>query len=78
MIQIGGFRHGTKNQYDFPAKQCAMYRYTGNASAEMTVCVTDDEIRREQNFFPCGHMGSGYPAKNSPFSLNLAAKQFRQ
>ena len=67
MIQIGGFRHGTKNQYDFPAKQCAGDRYTGNASAEMTVCVTDDEIRREQNFSHAVTWAAVTLQKTAPF-----------
>lgn len=37
------------NQYDHLAKQCGEYRYTGSASAELTVNVTGEEIRRERN-----------------------------
>ena len=48
------------NEYDFLARQCAEYRYIGNASAEITVCVTDEDIRREQNYFPDKVHSAGY------------------
>jgi hypothetical protein len=47
-----------KNEYDFLAKQCAEYRYEGNASPELMVCVTDEDIRRERDF----SLGVKYPA----------------
>lgn len=49
-----------KNEYDFLAKQCAEYQYTADASAELTVCVTDEDIRREQNFSPENRHTAGY------------------
>jgi hypothetical protein len=42
-------------------------RYTGNASAEMTVCVTDEEIRREQKFFPAVTWAAVTLQKTAPF-----------
>lgn len=48
------------NQYDFLAKQCAEYRYMGDASAELTVCVTDEDIRRERNLSPEVNHSAGY------------------
>ena len=48
-----------KNEYDFLAKQCAEYRYVGDASAELSVCVTDEQIRWERNFSQPGH-SDGY------------------
>ena len=48
------------NQYDYLAKQCAEYGYTEDASPELTVRVTEDEIRREQNFFSDARFSEGY------------------
>ena len=52
-----------KNEYDFLAKQCAEYGYEGNAAPELTVCVTEDEIRRERDLsrnipYPAGYLES--------------------
>jgi hypothetical protein len=52
-----------KNEYDFLAKQCAEYRYEGNASAELSVCVTHEDICRERCFsaeinYPVGYLES--------------------
>lgn len=49
-----------KNKYDFLAKQCIEYRYDGNASPELEVCVTDEDIRRERDFSPEVHYPGGY------------------
>lgn len=48
------------NEHDFLTKQCAQYEYTGNASAELSVCVTDEEIRRERNLSPEYPHSDGY------------------
>lgn len=49
-----------KNEHDFLPKQCVQYRYEADASAELTVSVTGDEIRREQNLSPDTHFPVGY------------------
>ena len=48
------------NQYDFLTNQCAQYGYTGSASPELTVCVTDEQIRRERHFSPGVSCSDGY------------------
>jgi len=50
------------NQYDFLAKQCAEYRYTAEASPDLTVSVTQEEIGRERDVsesnFSAGYLES--------------------
>lgn len=48
------------NQYDFLAKQCTEYRYTADGSAELTVSVTQEEIRRERNVSAEINFSAGY------------------
>ena len=48
------------NEYDFLARQCAEYRYMEDASAELTVSVTEEEIRRERNLSPEIEHSTGY------------------
>ena len=48
------------NEYDFLAKQCAEYRYTGDASAEISVRVTDEDICRERNLSAEFDHSAGY------------------
>lgn len=37
------------NQYDYLAKQCREYQYLSDASADLVVTVTEDEIQQERN-----------------------------
>ena len=48
------------NEYDFLAKQCAEYRYMADASAELTISVTQEEIQRERNVSPETNFPAGY------------------
>lgn len=49
-----------QNRFDFLTKQCAEYEYTGAASPELTVHVTDEDLRRERNFSPERNYPEGY------------------
>ena len=48
------------NKYDYLADQCREYRYVSDASADLSVVVTEAEIRWERNAFSEIHLTDGY------------------
>ncbi len=49
-----------QNEYNFLEKQCAAYGYNGDAPADFTIRVTDEDIRRERFCCEEGHHSNGY------------------
>ncbi len=49
-----------KNQYDFLTKQCTQYLYTGERDTDISVEVSDEELRQERNFLPENQYSAGY------------------
>lgn len=48
------------NQYDYLARQCWEYRNESDASADLAVTVTEEEILRERNAFSELNVSDGY------------------
>lgn len=48
------------HQYDYLIKQCEEYRHEGTDPAEITVRVSQEEIRRERDLFPNIRYSDGY------------------
>lgn len=59
LCSIADFVVDFANQHDYLEKQCVEYRHKGNAPAEFTIRVTDDDLRQER-FLSDRHYSDGY------------------
>lgn len=48
------------HQHDYLAKQCEQYRYEGADPVQITVSVSQDQLRRERELFPDSRYPDGY------------------
>lgn len=48
------------HQHDYLAKQCEQYRYEGADPVQITVSVSQEQLRRERELFPDSRYPDGY------------------
>lgn len=60
LYSLADFVVDLDHQHDYLAQQCAQYRYEGTDPAEITVCVSQEQIKRERDLFPNTRYSDGY------------------
>lgn len=57
---LADFIVNIENEYDFLQRQCAQYRFNGNAPADFTIRVTEEELCRERTLSAAQQHSRGY------------------